>query len=38
MFELPGLTELSQRVALDLRDVRSIGPDLRILARVLRSY
>ena len=37
MFELPGLTELSQRVALDLRDVRRIGPDLRILARVLHT-
>ncbi len=37
MFELPALAELSQRHVLDLRDVRRIGPDLRLLARVLRS-
>ena len=35
MFDLPQLDALSQRHALDLRDVRRIGPDLRILARVL---
>jgi hypothetical protein len=37
MLELPGLTELAQRIALDLRDVRRIGPDLRIIARVLHA-
>jgi diaminohydroxyphosphoribosylaminopyrimidine deaminase / 5-amino-6-(5-phosphoribosylamino)uracil reductase len=36
MFDLPPLSALSQRHALDLRDVRSVGQDLRILARVIR--
>jgi diaminohydroxyphosphoribosylaminopyrimidine deaminase/5-amino-6-(5-phosphoribosylamino)uracil reductase len=35
MFELPELTSLGERHALDLRDVRRIGSDLRILARPL---
>ena len=35
MFELPPLATLSERRALDLRDVRRIGEDLRILARPL---
>ncbi|MCC7079186.1 MAG: bifunctional diaminohydroxyphosphoribosylaminopyrimidine deaminase/5-amino-6-(5-phosphoribosylamino)uracil reductase RibD [Burkholderiales bacterium] len=35
MFDLPELSSLAQRRALDLRDVRRIGADLRILARIL---
>jgi diaminohydroxyphosphoribosylaminopyrimidine deaminase/5-amino-6-(5-phosphoribosylamino)uracil reductase len=34
MFHLPELTELSQRHELELRDVRPIGGDVRVLARV----
>jgi diaminohydroxyphosphoribosylaminopyrimidine deaminase/5-amino-6-(5-phosphoribosylamino)uracil reductase len=37
MFDLPELRSLSQRHALDLRDVRRIGADLRILARRLTA-
>ncbi len=33
MFDLPELNSLADRQALDLRDVRRIGADLRILAR-----
>ena len=33
MFALPELEDLSQRIALELRDLRQIGPDIRILAR-----
>ncbi|MGH8639884.1 MAG: RibD family protein, partial [Burkholderiales bacterium] len=35
MFDLPELSSLGGRHALDLRDVRRIGADLRILARML---
>ena len=35
MFELPPLAALAERHALDLRDVRRVGEDLRILARPL---
>jgi diaminohydroxyphosphoribosylaminopyrimidine deaminase/5-amino-6-(5-phosphoribosylamino)uracil reductase len=38
MFDLPELRSLSQRHALDMRDVRRIGADLRILARILGSH
>jgi diaminohydroxyphosphoribosylaminopyrimidine deaminase/5-amino-6-(5-phosphoribosylamino)uracil reductase len=34
MFDLGALTSLEERVDLDVRDVRRIGPDLRIVARV----
>lgn len=37
MFELPQAAALSERHALDLRDVRRIGADLRILARTLAA-
>lgn len=37
MFDLGELTRLEQRVSLSLRDVRRIGPDLRIVARVARD-
>ncbi|MPZ43867.1 MAG: bifunctional diaminohydroxyphosphoribosylaminopyrimidine deaminase/5-amino-6-(5-phosphoribosylamino)uracil reductase RibD [Betaproteobacteria bacterium] len=37
MFDLPELNSLGERHALDLRDVRRIGADLRILARMLDS-
>jgi len=37
MFDMPQLSALSQRHALDFRDVRRIGPDLRILARTIRT-
>ncbi|MBI2311949.1 MAG: bifunctional diaminohydroxyphosphoribosylaminopyrimidine deaminase/5-amino-6-(5-phosphoribosylamino)uracil reductase RibD [Betaproteobacteria bacterium] len=33
MFHLPELTDLSDRRELSIREVRSIGPDLRIVAR-----
>jgi diaminohydroxyphosphoribosylaminopyrimidine deaminase / 5-amino-6-(5-phosphoribosylamino)uracil reductase len=35
MFHLPQMEELSQRRALELRDVRTIGSDIRVIARVL---
>jgi diaminohydroxyphosphoribosylaminopyrimidine deaminase/5-amino-6-(5-phosphoribosylamino)uracil reductase len=34
MFDLPDLADLAGRRELDVRDVRMIGPDIRILARV----
>jgi diaminohydroxyphosphoribosylaminopyrimidine deaminase/5-amino-6-(5-phosphoribosylamino)uracil reductase len=34
MFALPELDALSQRYALEVRDLRQIGPDIRILARM----
>jgi diaminohydroxyphosphoribosylaminopyrimidine deaminase/5-amino-6-(5-phosphoribosylamino)uracil reductase len=37
MFDLPQAKLLSERHALDLRDVRRIGADLRILARTLAA-
>lgn len=33
MFDLPALDDLAQRRALAIRDVRHVGPDLRIVAR-----
>ena len=33
MFELPELTDLSGRRELRIRDVRMIGPDIRVMAR-----
>jgi len=36
MFSLPPLDSLDQRVPLELRDVRTLGDGLRILARVVR--
>ncbi len=35
MFNLPVLTSLQQRVALEIRDARMIGADLRVIARVV---
>jgi diaminohydroxyphosphoribosylaminopyrimidine deaminase/5-amino-6-(5-phosphoribosylamino)uracil reductase len=37
MFELPELTDLSGRRELKIRDVRMIGPDIRIMARFVKS-
>ena len=37
MFNLPALDDLSGRLPLAFHDVRQIGPDLRILARLLHS-
>ena len=37
MFNLPEATSLSERHALEVRSQQSIGPDLRILARVVRE-
>ena len=37
MFDLGVLTELDQRVELTIRDLRRVGPDLRILARIAGS-
>jgi diaminohydroxyphosphoribosylaminopyrimidine deaminase/5-amino-6-(5-phosphoribosylamino)uracil reductase len=34
MFNLPALTALSGRRALNIVDVRQIGPDIRVMARV----
>lgn len=34
MFDLPGLEDLSGRRELELREVRSVGTDIRIIARV----
>jgi diaminohydroxyphosphoribosylaminopyrimidine deaminase/5-amino-6-(5-phosphoribosylamino)uracil reductase len=34
MFGIPMLTDLKDRLELDVRDVRSIGRDIRIIARV----
>jgi hypothetical protein len=33
MFHLPGLTELEGRKRLAVRDLRMIGPDIRVVAR-----
>jgi diaminohydroxyphosphoribosylaminopyrimidine deaminase/5-amino-6-(5-phosphoribosylamino)uracil reductase len=35
LFNLPGLERLADRVALQVTDVRSVGDDLRVVARVL---
>jgi diaminohydroxyphosphoribosylaminopyrimidine deaminase/5-amino-6-(5-phosphoribosylamino)uracil reductase len=35
MFNLPALEDLSARHECDLRDVRSVGGDIRIIARVV---
>jgi hypothetical protein len=37
MFALPPLAELAAQQRLQFTDVRQIGDDLRILARVLRA-
>ena len=37
LFRLPGLTQMSDRVELTIRDLRTIGPDLRIIAVPGRS-
>ena len=34
MFDLPALTDLAQRRAVDIREVCMIGKDLRVMARV----
>ncbi|MSQ20980.1 MAG: bifunctional diaminohydroxyphosphoribosylaminopyrimidine deaminase/5-amino-6-(5-phosphoribosylamino)uracil reductase RibD [Betaproteobacteria bacterium] len=36
MFNLPTLRSLGERVRLTIRDVRMIGPDVRVIARVVR--
>jgi hypothetical protein len=33
MFDLPGLADLADKTELVLRDVRTVGEDLRLLAR-----
>lgn len=35
LFVLPELTTMAQRIHLDIRDVRAVGRDLRLIARVL---
>ena len=37
MFALPQLDRLSQRLALEVREVRQVGPDIRILARMAKA-
>ena len=32
LFQLPGLERMADRVELDIRDLRMVGPDLRIIA------
>ncbi|MCG8053977.1 MAG: dihydrofolate reductase family protein, partial [Candidatus Thiodiazotropha endolucinida] len=32
LFKLPGIQQMSQRLSLDITDVRQIGPDIRITA------
>ncbi len=34
LLHLPGLTTMAQRIALDIRDIRSVGPDIRLTARL----
>jgi diaminohydroxyphosphoribosylaminopyrimidine deaminase/5-amino-6-(5-phosphoribosylamino)uracil reductase len=34
MVRLPGIEQMDQRVDLQIRDVRSFGPDLRLVARI----
>ena len=34
LFHLPGITAMAERVSLDILDVRRVGPDLRIRARM----
>jgi diaminohydroxyphosphoribosylaminopyrimidine deaminase / 5-amino-6-(5-phosphoribosylamino)uracil reductase len=36
MFSLPSLASLDEQVPLTIRDVRMVGPDVRIIARVVR--
>ena len=36
MFNIPGLSGMNERAGLELTDVRSVGRDWRITARVLR--
>jgi diaminohydroxyphosphoribosylaminopyrimidine deaminase/5-amino-6-(5-phosphoribosylamino)uracil reductase len=37
MFSVPGLAELSQATALEIREVERIGADMRVLARIIAS-
>ncbi len=37
LFHLPGLQQMSQRVALDVQDIRAVGRDWRISAKVMRN-
>jgi diaminohydroxyphosphoribosylaminopyrimidine deaminase/5-amino-6-(5-phosphoribosylamino)uracil reductase len=34
LFELPGIAAMADRLPLELIDVRAVGPDLRIRARL----
>jgi hypothetical protein len=34
---VPGLAELSQATALEIREVERIGADMRVLARIIAS-
>jgi diaminohydroxyphosphoribosylaminopyrimidine deaminase/5-amino-6-(5-phosphoribosylamino)uracil reductase len=36
MFNLPGLIEMAQAIPLEIRDVRAVGEDWRVIARVTR--
>jgi len=37
LFHLPGLQQMSQRVALDIQDIRAVGCDWRITAKIVRT-
>ncbi len=37
LFHLPGLQQMSQRVALDIQDIRAVGCDWRISAKIVRN-
>ena len=37
LFHLPGLQQMSQRIVLDIQDVRAVGCDWRISAKIVRN-
>lgn len=38
LFHLPALQQMSQRVALDIQDIRAVGCDWRITAKIVRDH
>ncbi len=37
LFHLPGLQQMNQRIALDIQDIRAVGCDWRISAKIVRN-
>lgn len=37
LFNIPGLDKMSDRIELDIKDIRAVGRDVRITAKVLRN-